>query len=239
LVIIIGVARRYEWLLFDADGTLFDYERAEQSALAEAFRQAGLAYEPGYLEQYQQINNALWQALERKEITPAALKVVRFERLLQRIGAGGSGEEFGEIYLQCLAICSELIAGAGELLETLGTDYRLAIVTNGLQAVQRGRLSRSAIGHHISELIISEEIGHAKPAREFFEITLARLGHPSKERVLMIGDNWNSDICGAAGFGIDTCWFNPSRQPRPATPAISHEVQSLAQLGTWLAEIPA
>jgi FMN phosphatase YigB (HAD superfamily) len=36
--------------------------------------------------------------------------------------------------------------------------YRIAIATNGLKVVQRGRLARSTIRHHISEIIISEEI---------------------------------------------------------------------------------
>ena len=31
-----AVASRYKWLLFDADGTLFDYDRAERVALEQA-----------------------------------------------------------------------------------------------------------------------------------------------------------------------------------------------------------
>jgi phosphoglycolate phosphatase-like HAD superfamily hydrolase len=30
--------QNYEWLLFDADGTLFDYERAKGTALIEVFQ---------------------------------------------------------------------------------------------------------------------------------------------------------------------------------------------------------
>ena len=31
---------------------------------------------------------------------------------------------------------------------------------------------------------------------------------PEKNKVLMIGDNLESDILGGNNFGIDTCWFN-------------------------------
>jgi FMN phosphatase YigB (HAD superfamily) len=39
---------RYQWLLFDADGTLFDYDRAEGIALGEVFRLIGVIFDPGY-----------------------------------------------------------------------------------------------------------------------------------------------------------------------------------------------
>ncbi|MEI8039829.1 MAG: hypothetical protein WCL11_00385, partial [Verrucomicrobiota bacterium] len=60
-----GSAPRYRWLLFDADGTLFDYERAEIVALEQALTQTGVPLAPGYLATYQRINKALWQGVER------------------------------------------------------------------------------------------------------------------------------------------------------------------------------
>ena len=57
--------RDYDWLLFDADGTLFDYDRAESTALAQSFQEAGLPFGPAALAAYRAINRDLWQALER------------------------------------------------------------------------------------------------------------------------------------------------------------------------------
>jgi 2-haloacid dehalogenase len=225
----------YQWLLFDADGTLFDYERAETVALSQAFERIGAAFEPGYLATYRRINQALWQALERGEITPGALKVRRFELLLAAVGIAHPPADFSAIYLQCLAACSELLDGADEVLQALRGKCQVAILTNGLQAVQRSRLARSAIRDCVAQLIISEEVGYAKPAREFFDAAFARLGNPSRRQVLMIGDNWSSDIQGAAQYGIDSCWYNPGRQPRPGSPAITHEIASLRELLPLLA----
>jgi YjjG family noncanonical pyrimidine nucleotidase len=226
--------QRYQWLLFDADGTLFDFERAEGTALEQAFGLIGVTFDPGYLATYQHINQALWQAVERGEITPGVVKIKRFELLLQAIGVDSSAAALSANYLECLAACSELIEDASEVLQALQGKYRIAILTNGLQVVQRGRLARSVIRDHIADIIISEEIGFAKPAKEFFDIAMARLGHPSLREVLMIGDGWTSDIQGAVQYGIHACWYNPGKKPRPTALEITREIASLRELVEWL-----
>ena len=225
---------RYRWLLFDADGTLFDYDRAERAALEQALGRIGVSFDPGYLSAYRRINQALWQGVERGEITPGVVKVRRFELWLEAIHVAHSPAAFSASYLECLANCSELLEDAGEVLRALHREYQIAILTNGLKEVQRGRLARSAIRHHISDIIISEEIGAAKPAKEFFDLAFARLGYPSKREVLMIGDGWASDIEGAVKYGIDACWYNPGRKPRPASYEITREIASLRELNDWL-----
>jgi 2-haloacid dehalogenase len=227
-------APRYRWLLFDADGTLFDYDRAERTALENVFAQIGVSWEPGHLAAYRRINQALWHGVEKGEIRPGDVKVRRFELLLEAIRVAYPPAALSAAYLECLANCSELVEGAEQVLEALHKDHHIAILTNGLTVVQRGRLARSAIRHHISDLIISEEIGAAKPAKEFFDQAFARLGNPPKREVLMIGDGWASDIQGAVQYGIDACWYNPGRTPRPATTKIIREIASLHELTQWL-----
>jgi 2-haloacid dehalogenase len=168
--------------------------------------------------------------LEKRLVTPDALKVRRFEVLLRRLGIDHPATNFSDLYLECLAGCSELVDGARQVLEALSSSCRFAIVTNGLRAVQRSRVERSAIRDLISEIIISEEIGHAKPACEFFQVAFERLGLPPKSEVLLVGDSWSSDIQGAANYGIDACWYNPGRKPRPEAPTISCEIASLREL---------
>ena len=224
----------YRWLLFDADGTLFDYDRAERAALEQALAQVDIPFDPGYLATYRRINQALWQGVERGEITPGVVKVRRFEQLLEAIQVGASATMLSAGYLECLANCSELVEDAEAVLRALHQKYRIAILTNGLTVVQRGRLSRSVIRHHVSDIIISEEIGAAKPAKEFFDTAFVRLGQPSKREVLMIGDGWASDIQGAIQYGIDACWYNPGRKPRPANNELTREIASLRELQDWL-----
>jgi YjjG family noncanonical pyrimidine nucleotidase len=225
---------RYRWLLFDADGTLFDYDRAERRALEQALAQVGISFEAGHLAAYRQINESLWHRVEKGEIKPSMVKVRRFELLLEAIGAVQSATALSAGYLECLANCSELVEDAAAVLRSLHQKYRIAILTNGLTAVQRGRLGRSVIRHHVSDMIISEEIGAAKPAKEFFDTAFARLGNPPKGEVLMIGDSWSSDIQGAVQYGIGACWYNPAGKPRPASLDITREITSLRELADWL-----
>jgi len=73
------VKKHYAWLFFDADGTLFDYSKAEATALKQTFHSLSLPYEDSYLDVYQRINSGLWHALEKQEISPAVLRFRRFE----------------------------------------------------------------------------------------------------------------------------------------------------------------
>src|SRR5262249_32317018 len=142
--------------------------------------------------------------------------------------------DFSARYLEKLADCSQLIDGADAVLLALKDNYQMAILTNGLSVVQRRRLERSSIQRYIAEIIISEEIGAAKPARGFFDIAFSKLGNPPLHEALMIGDGWASDIVGACQYGLDACWYNPKGQPRPNGCDITREITSLRELVDWL-----
>lgn len=222
--------KHYQWLLFDADGTLFDYNQAESIALKLTFQFVNAPFEDQYLEVYRRINQQLWLALEQREITPALLSVRRFELLLEALQLTCSSIHMSAAYLEQLALRAELIDGAYEVLHTLQATCRLAIVTNGFQAVQRSRLAHSAIGGYISELIISEEVGAAKPKPAFFDNVFARLGYPAKSDVLLIGDSLTADMQGGVDYGLDTCWYNPAGKPRPDDLPITYEIAHLRDL---------
>ena len=196
--------------------------------------QFGIRCEPGHLERYRKINLSWWQALEQGRTTPAKLKVGRFAELLTALDADAAAEKLSQVYLERLGEARWLLDGAAEVLGRLQQSYRLAIVTNGLTKVQRNRMAGSGLEPFISKLFISEEMGAAKPAPEFFDHVFERLGQPPRQEVLMVGDSWSSDVAGAANYGLDVCWFNPAGKPRPEEPPITHEIQSLRQLPEWL-----
>ena len=225
----------YTWLWFDADDTLFDYKRAEALALELTFQDAGLDFRPDFLPAYQRYNQELWRELELGTVTPVALRTLRFERLFAEFGLALPVGEFSAAYLKNLANSSVLIPGAETVVRTLAERYRIAVLTNGLKDVQRSRLEKSAIWACLSGLVISEEIGAAKPAPEYFEIALQQMGSPAKNAILMIGDNLNSDIRGASRYGLDTCWYNPGWLPRPADLPIHYEIHDLLALIPLLA----
>ncbi len=222
--------KHYAWLWFDADGTLFDFNRAEMLALQHIFGLINTPFKPEYVALYKEYNQQLWHLLERQEITPAVLQVRRFELLLNALQVEYSANQISTRYLQQLAACGDLIEGAYELLREVHQKSRIAIVTNGLQMVQQGRMAHSAIQNFISELVISEEVGAAKPKIEFFEAASARSGNPAKSEILMIGDSLNADIVGGVNYGIDTCWFNPSAETTPDELHITYQIRKLSDL---------
>ena len=222
----------YTWLLFDADGTLFDYDRAEHLALERTLAHFGFAMAPGTLPAYRRVNGQMWAAFEQGTISSVELRVRRFELLFAETGLPIAPAAFSDLYLQNLSQVSELLPGAQEVVQALYGRYKLAVVTNGLRDVQRPRLQRSTIGKYFAQLIISEEVGAAKPDPAYFEAAFQRIGNPPKAEVLLIGDNWSSDIEGGTRYGLDTCWFNPNGQPRRGP--VQYEIARLEELLEFL-----
>jgi 2-haloacid dehalogenase len=222
--------KHYPWLWFDADNTLFDYNRAETVALLKSFQLFNLRFDESYMDTYRNINQDLWHALERQEIKPEVLRVRRFELFLEAIKMNASSEQLAGTYIEQLGLCFDLIDGAYEVLNALQAGSKIAIVTNGLTTVQRSRLELSPIKPFITELIISEEIGVAKPHAAFFDTAFARTGNPPREDVLIIGDSLSSDIKGGSEYGIDTCWFNPGAIAQPRDLSTTYEIRNLREL---------
>jgi HAD superfamily hydrolase (TIGR01549 family) len=155
--------------------------------------------------------------------------------MLDALQLAGSAGEMSMAYTEQLSMRADLMEGAYEVVRTLHATCRLAIVTNGLRTVQRSRLAHSTIWDYISELIISEEVGVAKPDPGFFDAAFARLGSPAKSDVMLIGDSLSADIRGSLDYGLDTCWFNPAGEPRPAGLSITYEIAHLGELLDFLA----
>jgi 2-haloacid dehalogenase len=220
----------YQWVLFDADGTLFDYDRAEAKALQRTFEQIGQVCGPGYVEAYRRINGQIWLEFELGKTSQERLRTRRFELLFEAVGAELSPEAFSAQYLQNLAEGTDLIDGAEEVIRTLYGQIGLMLITNGLQEVQRPRFARSALNGFFADLVISEEVGAAKPDPRIFDVAFEAMGQPGREAVLMVGDSLTSDMRGGVDYGIDTCWFNPGRLPRDPDIEIRYEIQDLRQL---------
>lgn len=221
---------RYQWIIFDADGTLFDYDQAEYSALRKSFRFFDLEYRSEYLDIYRGCNKKLWEAFELGNITIEKLKIKRFELFLKQIGAVVDSEAFSHEYLNQLSACSYLIDGAEKLITFLSGKVGLILMTNGIKEVQRSRFGRSSIHTLFSDIIISDEVGVAKPDKRIFEIAFENMSILDKSTVLMVGDNLSSDIKGGINFGIDTCWYNPNHFEQDPEIRATYELKNLQDL---------
>ncbi len=221
---------KYTWLLLDADGTVFDFDRAAKEALAAACQQSFQHFEPSYEAIYEQINTRMWQAFEAGHISQELLRIKRFEVFFEAINVSGDPDAFGQFYLCSLAADARVFPGTEGVIRQLAERTNLMIITNGLKEVQRPRFARASINECFADFIISEEVGAAKPDVKIFDEAFRRMNHPQKSDVLMVGDSLTSDIKGGNNYGIDTCWFNPAGRKCDQEVAFDYEIGDLAEL---------
>ncbi|HUX13960.1 MAG TPA: YjjG family noncanonical pyrimidine nucleotidase [Spirochaetia bacterium] len=227
---------KYEVVLFDADGTLMDFERAEREALRRTFEFVGIDYaEARHLPPYKSINRQIWLEFEEGAISSAKLGRERFVRYLTALDLDADPGKLSEAYVTYLAEGDFLIPGADEMLRALAGSCRMSVVTNGLSRVQNSRFSRSALSRYFDGIVISEEVGARKPEREIFDVALSAYPDVPLSKVLMVGDSLSSDIAGGITYGLATCWYNPEGVSAPidALPAVGgpdYDIRELREI---------
>lgn len=199
----------YQYLLIDADHTIYDFDRCQEEALEQTFLDFGQTFLPEWHPIYTRLNLAAWDAHERGILTREQIRTVRFSQLAAEVGIHLDPESYHERYVEHLSGIVHYLDTAESSLHELAKSFTLAMITNGLPNVQRPRLSRSSITPLFSAIVISGEISKTKPDPAFFNHTLDQLGNPSPEDCLVIGDNLFADIGGGQNAGMHTCWFNP------------------------------
>ncbi|NGZ75575.1 YjjG family noncanonical pyrimidine nucleotidase [Saccharibacillus alkalitolerans] len=223
--------KKYRYILFDADDTLLDFRRCEREALAGALDEAGfgLAFDE-CLACYSAINRGLWLDYEQNRITQRELRSERFRRMFKQLGIGSDPEAFGAVYLRHFAGGSFLTPDALAVCDALKPSFDLSILTNGIRDVQFSRIYGSELKDHFDHIVVSDDVGFAKPAPEIFDYALKRIGCPDKSQALIVGDSLSSDIRGGHNYGIDTCWYNPERLENGSGIAPTYEIAELTEL---------
>lgn len=199
----------YQYILLDADNTLFDFDACEKQAFARAMTKLGVTPTETLYNRYSAINDACWKALERGELTRQALQATRYRRLAEEFSLAIDPDTANDTYLSCLAETDLLYPGAVEFVKTLSKKAKLYIVTNGLARVQTGRFERSPILPYIEKVFISEVVGFSKPDAAFFEAVANDIDGFDKKRAIVIGDSLTSDIKGANNASLACIWYNP------------------------------
>lgn len=221
---------KYYCVLFDADNTLLDFDAAENKALAETLNEFGLDADAETMERYRQINRALWKRLEKGEIRRDKLLSERFSQLLSALQARGNGSDMNRCYLNYLAQHPDTIPGALNVLDELAEVATLAVVSNGVEKVQKKRAKDAGLTQYMEDLFISEQVGCDKPNRKFFDYVLRALGVEQRSHVLVVGDSLTSDIQGGLNAGLDTCWYNPNGAANETGIQPKYEIHRLEEL---------
>ena len=204
--------RKYEFLFFDLDNTLWDFSANSREALKQTLEELDIISQldsfDDYFQLYEQINSSLWSEYRAKKITKQALIVERFSRSLEAFHITHQDwEAINSHYLKCMTLETKLFPGTLETLNNLkAKGYQMHIITNGFKEVQHDKIKNSGLFDFFGQVFISEEIHTAKPHRQIFEHALKSSNAP-KEKSIMIGDSWEIDILGAKEFGMDQIMF--------------------------------
>mgnify|MGYP004525925235 CR=1 FL=1 len=195
-----------KYLLFDADGTLYDFAASARISLEKVFTKNGIAYTKENFELYESGNKWCWECYEKGTLTQEELKTKRFQLLFDKLKLHQSALISGEDYVENLSRAGIMIPGAVDFLEHI-KDRDMSIITNGIAKTQHGRIDRTNTGKYFQHLFISQEMGLQKPDKAFFDEVLSVIGRKPEE-CLVIGDSDKSDIQGAINAGIDSVWIN-------------------------------
>ena len=217
---------QYDWILFDADETLFHFDG--RRGLTLMLERKGMDLTDEAYQAYQKVNQPLWVSYQNGDISADQLKRTRFVEWATQLDT--TPEELNRSYMTAMADICSLLPGAQSLLDALHGKVKLGIITNGFSDLQSIRLERTGLTPHFEHVIISEEVGVAKPDARIFAHALDKMGNPEKERVLMVGDNPHSDILGGLNIGVETCWLNVNGEPAPEGINAHFEVRSLDEL---------
>ncbi len=206
--------KEYKCLFFDLDRTLWDYEANSLEAFEDIIIDLHIENfikDPALLKQiYNKVNEEMWDQYKKGDITKEFLSEERFNYTLKEFGINDSNiaQQFAKKYLEIVPTKSHLISGTIESLTYLkGKKYKLNIITNGFKEMQHKKLEHSRISQFFDNLIISEDVGFKKPHPKIFEYALNKC-NVSKVDSIMIGDDYDADILGAANFGVDQVFYS-------------------------------
>ena len=220
-------------VFLDLDDTILDFHKAESAALEKTLRHFSIPVTEENKALYSRINKGCWEALERAEITRSELRLLRFARFFDEIGAKNA-ELAPAVYENFLSQGHYFLPGAEDMLESLFGKFKLYLATNGIAAVQAGRVASAGIGKYFKERFVSEEVGYNKPSIAYFEACFARIEGFCREEAVIVGDSLTSDIKGGLDAGIKTVWFNPKGLSHPENICPDVEISDLGALASVL-----
>lgn len=210
-------------IAFDLDGTLLDHDGAEYKALSKlyptlstgegAFRR-WLDF-PAFAAAWHDAAERGWQRYVQGDLTFAEHRAWRVRQVMalhdesEVVGRPLIEQEVSDIFDSYLALYEEswsLYPDVLPCLEALAA-YPLGMITNGDGDQQRQKLDQTGIAGYFNSVVVSGDVGVAKPGRQIFERSAEELGLQPDE-LLFIGDNPENDVRGALQAGWEAIWLN-------------------------------
>jgi putative hydrolase of the HAD superfamily len=206
--------KKYKYLFFDLDKTLWDFDANSTATLRQLYTRhklgkMGVYSFDDFHEAYKIINAELWEKYRNGEMDKPSLSLNRFHFTLLESGIDdvALATKLSEEYIDGVSEQTVLFPHVYETLDYLYGRYHMHVLTNGFSEVQYRKIETTGLGKYFEKIITAEEAGSHKPALKFFQYALEKTGaDPGKS--LMIGDDPAVDLIGAKSAGIDQMFVN-------------------------------
>ncbi len=203
-------------IFFDLDHTLWDFDRNSALAFGHIFKSRNMPVAlDGFLHHYIPLNKLYWEKYRHDLISQEQLRYMRLRDSFDLLNYQVDDDTIHAIsadYIESLTTFNHLFDDAIEILEYLGSRYRLHIITNGFQSIQDRKIDNSGLRRFFLTVTNSEDCGVKKPNPLIFEHAL-RVARADPGRSVMIGDCIDADVRGALNCGLDAILF--SAEPCP------------------------
>ncbi|MDH3684627.1 MAG: HAD family hydrolase [Myxococcales bacterium] len=228
-------------LVFDLDDTLLD-ERpgrlAGRAALAATLREsAPHVSQERFAAAYERAATIFWgdeRRHRRGRLDLVAARVEIVSAALSEIGHANEldAREASRRYHDAATASHRLMPGALEALECARERVdRLVLLTNGAADPQTAKIGRFDLASWFDHIQIEGVFGLGKPEPEAFRHAVEAVGATVGE-ALMVGNDFDHDVLGALGAGLEAVWVDVHARGAPAEPPVGlcGTIQDIRQL---------
>lgn len=198
-------------IFFDLDHTLWDFDKNSALTFYKIFEINNIKIDMvEFLAVYVPLNFEYWKLYREEKIDKATLRFGRLNDAFNMLNIKVKRSmiyKLSDDYIIYLPTFNHLFDGTIEILDYLHGKYKLHIITNGFKEIQQGKLNNSNIDKYFITVTNSEMVGVKKPHPKIFKHAL-NMANANAENSIMIGDNYEADILGALGSGVDAIYFN-------------------------------
>jgi len=198
-------------LFFDLDHTLWDFDKNSDLTFFKILKKNNLNIDVSkFLNSYHPINRKYWELYRENKVSKADLRYYRLSDTFKKLNYDINDNLINQLaidYIEHLSDFNHLIPDTLIVLNSLKSNYRMHIITNGFKEVQKRKLEKSKLIQYFDSVTISEDVGVKKPHKLIFYHALTA-ANANVENSVMIGDNFNADILGALGVGMKAIYYD-------------------------------
>jgi HAD superfamily hydrolase (TIGR01549 family) len=200
-------------VFFDLDDTLHDhlypFSKAFKDSFPKLFEQIDVA---SLYKKFRDFSDLLWKNYSNQELTLEELRIARIVMALEFFQKDITNEQASKFQAQYELNLDnlKLFAEVPELIKVLKAKEKLfGIITNGPVQHQFNKINSLGLTNYVSRdhIIISDEVGVAKPNKQIFHYVAQKINMIPSE-IVYIGDSWPNDVVAPMEAGWNAIWYN-------------------------------